>query len=63
MSYSKNGTCKFMQATSWHHKLFHFHLSFESEKCGKEGEKIQTSKYLENEKRFLDEIKNIFHSF
>ena len=28
LSYSKNYTCKFMQANSWHHKLFHFHLSF-----------------------------------
>ena len=25
--------------------------------------KIQKSKYLKNEKSFLDEIKNIFHSF
>ena len=24
---------------------------------------IQKSKYLENKKAFLDEIKNIFHSF
>ena len=28
-----------------------------------EGEKLQTFEYLENEKSFLDEIKNIFHSF
>ena len=28
LSYSKNYTCKFMQVNSWHHKLFHFHLSF-----------------------------------
>ena len=27
-SYSKNYICKFMQVNSWHHKLFHFHLSF-----------------------------------
>ena len=27
------------------------------------GDKIQKSEYLENEKSFLDEIKNIFHSF
>ena len=26
-SYSKDYTCKFMEANSWH-KLFHFHLSF-----------------------------------
>ena len=36
---------------------------FESGKCGKEGEKLQKIEYLENEKSFLDEIKNIFHSF
>ena len=37
--------------------------SFESGKCGKEEEKLQKSEYLENEKSFLDGIKNIFHSF
>ena len=36
---------------------------FESVKCGKEGKKSQKFEYLENEKSFLDEIKNIFHSF
>ena len=35
---------------------------FESAKCGKEGTKSQKFEYLKNEKRFLDEIKNIFHS-
>ena len=33
---------------------------FESGKSGKEEEKIQKFEYLENEKSFLDEIKNIF---
>ena len=28
LSYSKNYICKFMQANSWHHKLFHFYLPF-----------------------------------
>ena len=32
-------------------------------KCGKEGKKSQKCEYLEKEKSFLDEIKNIFHSF
>ena len=36
-------------------------------KCGKEEEKLQISRekfeYLENEKSFLDEIKNHFHIF
>ena len=36
---------------------------FESGKCGKEGNKLQKIEYLEKEKNFLDEIKNIFHSF
>ena len=36
---------------------------FESGNCGKEGKKLQTFEYLENKKSFLDEIKNIFHSF
>ena len=36
---------------------------FESGKCGKKGKKLQKFEYLENEKSFLDEIKNIFHSF
>ena len=61
LSYSKKYNCKFMQANSWHHKLFHFYLSFWTGKCGKEGEELQEFEYLENEKSFLDEIKNIFH--
>ena len=28
MSYSENYIYKFMQDNSWHHKSFHFHLSF-----------------------------------
>ena len=28
LSYSKNYICKFMQVSSWYHKLIHFHLSF-----------------------------------
>ena len=51
-----------MQTKSYH-KLFHFHLPFESEMCGKEGKKLQKIEYLENKKNFLDEIKNIFLSF
>ena len=66
-----------MQTNSWHHKLFHFHLSFWkkwkgkgiylernlSGKGGKEGKKLQIFEYLKNDKSFLDEIKNTFHSF
>ena len=36
---------------------------FESGKSGKEEEKIERFEYLESERSFLDEIKNIFHSF
>ena len=63
LSYSKNYICKLMQVNSWHHKLFHFHLSFWIWKVWKVREKIRKFEYHENEKSFLDEIKNIFHSF
>ena len=33
--------------------------TFESGYCGKEGEKFKRLEYLENEKSFFDEIKNI----
>ena len=49
-----------MQVNLWHHKLFHFHLSFWIWKVWKGRKKIE---YVENENSFLDEIKNIFHSF
>ena len=50
----------------WVHEIINYSISicpFESGKCGKEGKKLQKFEYLENEKSFLDEIKNIFHSF
>ena len=31
--------------------------------CGKKWKKSQKFEYLENDKSFLDEIKNIFHGF
>ena len=37
--------------------------AFESGKCGKEEKNLQKLEYLENEMSFLDEIKNISHSF
>ena len=40
LSYSKNYTCKLMQANSWHHKLFHCHMSFWIWKVWKGREKI-----------------------
>ena len=36
---------------------------FGSGNCGKEGKRLQQCEYLENENRFLNEIKNIFYSF
>ena len=36
---------------------------FESGNCGKQGKNLQKLEYLENKKSFLDELKNIFHSF
>ena len=39
-----------------------FICSFESGKCEKEGKILQEFEYLKKEKRFLDKIKNIFHS-
>ena len=62
-SYSKNYICKFMQANSWHHNYSTSMCPSESGNCRKEGKKLQKFKYLENEKSFLYEIKNIFHSF
>ena len=64
LSYSKNYICKFMQANSWHHKFFHFHLPFWIWKVWRARGKILKFEYLENEKSFLNKIKNIvFHSF
>ena len=36
---------------------------FGSGKSGKVEEKIQEFEYVQNEKNFLDEIENIFHTF
>ena len=51
-----------MQANS-QHKFSTFICPFESGKCEEEEEKLQKFEYLENKNSFLDEIKNIFHSF
>ena len=48
------------------HDIINYYTSiwpFEFGECGKEGKKLQKFEYLENEKSFLDEIQNIFHSF
>ena len=51
-----------MQANSWQIiPLSSDLLNLES--VERKGKKIQKLEYLENEKRFLDEVKNIFYSF
>ena len=48
------------------HDILNYSISnyrFESGNSGKEEEKIQKFENLDNEKSFLDETKNIFHSF
>ena len=48
------------------HDIINYYTSicpFESGKSGKEEGKIQKFEYVESGKSFLDEIKNIFHSF
>ena len=52
LSYSKNYICKFMQVNSWHHKLFHFHLSFWIWKLWKGREKI-TKIWISQERKEL----------
>ena len=44
-----------MQANSRHGNYSSFICSSESEKCAKEGGKLQEFKYIESEKVFLDE--------
>ena len=52
LGYSKNYICKYTSI-----------FPFGSGKCGEEGKKSQKFEYLENEKGFLDKIKNILNSF
>ena len=52
-----------MKDNLWHHKYSTSICPFESGKCGKEEKKSQKFEYLEKEKSFFDEIKNIFHGF
>ena len=63
LSYSKTTSANLCKPI---HDIMNYSISicpFESGKCGKEGKKLQKFEYLENEKSFLDEIKNIFHNF
>ena len=53
--------CGFMSRCS--HNYFSFIWSFEPGNSGKEGKKLQNIDYFENERSFLEEIKNIFGNF
>ena len=65
LSYSKNYICKFMQANSWHHKLFHFYLSIWIWKVWKGREKTtkiwtsweQKELFRQNKKHFSQFLK------
>ena len=59
MSYSKNYSCKFMQANLWHYKLFQFQLFFWIWKVWKVRGKI-TKTWISQEWRELFRWKNIF---
>ena len=52
-----------MQANSWYYNLFLFPFVLLNLESGKEEKKLQKYEYLQNKKSFLDEIKNIVHSF
>ena len=63
LSYSKNTFANLCKSI---YDIINYSASicpFESGKCGKKGKKLEKIEYIENEKSFLDEIKNIFHSF
>ena len=63
LSYSKNYICNLYKSI---YDIINYTTSiypFKSGKCGKERTKLQRFEYLENEKSFLDEMKNIFPSF
>ena len=60
LSYSKNYICKFMQANSWHHKLFHFHLSFWVWKVLKGRENISKILISREPKELLNRNKKTF---
>ena len=62
LSYFKNCICKFMQANSWHHKLFHLRLSFCIWKVWKGREKV-TKIWISQERKELLKRNNTFHSF
>ena len=61
LSYFKNWICKFMPVISWHHKFFHFHLSFCIWKVWKGREKNYKRLNISGTKRaFLMKYKTLF---
>ena len=52
LTYFKNYICKFMQTSSWHHKLFHFYLSFCIWKVSKRRKKV-TKIWISHEQKEL----------
>ena len=63
LSYSKNYICKFMQANSWHHKLFQFHLSFWVWKMWKVRQKITKTWISREQNKFFWWNKKHFSQF
>ena len=59
LSYSKNYICNLFKPI---HDINYSTSTypFESRICGKEGKRLHKFEHLENEKSFLDEMKNIF---
>ena len=52
LSYFKSSVCKFLQANSWHHKLFYFHSAFCVRKVWKGREKM-TKNWISRERKEL----------
>ena len=61
-SYSKNYTWKFMQANSWHHKLFLLHFSFWIRRVCKGRGKI-TKSWISPEQKEIFKLNKTFFSF
>ena len=63
LSYSKKTSADLCKPV---HDIINYSTSicrFISGKCGEQGKQLQKLEYLENEKSFLDEMKNTSHSF
>ena len=63
LRYSKNCIFKFMEVNSWHHKLFHFYLSFWIWKVWKGSKKITKNGIYRERKELLRWNKKYFSYF